>query len=246
MEKVNSGPVILVLETGSSVCQVGLLSGDELFRRSKSIRSHSQVLLELVDEVLHEAAVERHQLTAIAVNQGPGSFTGLRVGLSVAQGLAFAVDCPVIPVIALEAMAFGLSSRQAQANTSHCFVTIDARMNQVYSAWYAFDGSPETGSVSLVGDITVLAPSDLVVPPSIESNEIPAVGSGLQYLDDYPESVKARFLAASLDEHSADGIDLSLDALTSLAAENYQRQLFVGASDLDACYVRNQVANTPA
>lgn len=132
---------LLSLEASSDMCSVSLISPKVCQSlESKEPRSHSQLLLPFVDQLLTSCHVDLKQLDFIACSQGPGSFTGLRICFSVAQGLAYGANLPIITVCSLESMA-KLSAENLAEKTSpdNCYATIavlDARMNQVY--WGAF------------------------------------------------------------------------------------------------------------
>ena len=99
---------ILALDASSEACSAALLIDNEIIERSDVVpRKHTELILPMVDEVLAEAGVRLNQLDALAFNRGPGSFTGVRVSTSVAQGLAYAIDLPVIPISGLTAVAQG-------------------------------------------------------------------------------------------------------------------------------------------
>ena len=108
----------------------------------------------MVQEVLAESGLSLKQLDAIAFSRGPGSFTSLRIGAGVAQGLAFGADLPVIPVSSLAVLAQGVDAPKVLA-------AFDARMNQVY--WGAYVRNAE-GLVESVGNEIVIAPVDVPLP----------------------------------------------------------------------------------
>lgn len=127
---------ILALETSSSLCGVALLSAREGQLQVRSMGhdatgEHAERLLPMVDVLLEEAGIVRTQLNAIAFGQGPGGFTGLRVACGVAQGIAYALNLPVIPVPSLLAVA-----EQDQPGDAVRVVLQDARMNELYAAAY--------------------------------------------------------------------------------------------------------------
>ena len=115
---------------------------------------HSDRILLMTQEVLAEAGLVLTQLDAVAFGRGPGSFTGLRIGAGVTQGLAFGADVPVVPVSSLAALAQGVEA-------SRVLAAFDARMNQLYWGAYARNGR---GLVELSGEEKVLAPRDVPVP----------------------------------------------------------------------------------
>ncbi|WP_282176675.1 tRNA (adenosine(37)-N6)-threonylcarbamoyltransferase complex dimerization subunit type 1 TsaB [Vibrio nereis] len=121
---------ILALDTATENCSVALLVDEKVYVRSEvAPRDHTKKILPMVDEVLKEAGVALADLDALAFGRGPGSFTGVRIGIGIAQGLAFGADLPMIGVSTLEAMAQGCFRKH---NASHVACAIDARMSEVY------------------------------------------------------------------------------------------------------------------
>ena len=102
--------LILSIETSSKICSVGLLkNGRDLGTIEKSdSRKHAELLPGFVEKLLEKSKVQIKLIDAIAVSIGPGSFTGLRVGLSFAKGIAYAIKCPIIPVPTILSMAYSL------------------------------------------------------------------------------------------------------------------------------------------
>jgi len=137
---------ILAFETSSSLCSIALLSraGGRLRLRTaqhEDHQEHAEYILPLAWRLLDEAGLDRPDLSAVAFGQGPGGFTGLRVACGVAQGLAVALDIPVLPVDSLCAVAF----QQAGSDSAGIHVVLqDARMNEVYAAVYQCAGDQWT------------------------------------------------------------------------------------------------------
>ncbi|MGB6243012.1 MAG: tRNA (adenosine(37)-N6)-threonylcarbamoyltransferase complex dimerization subunit type 1 TsaB [Castellaniella sp.] len=129
---------ILAFETSSTLCSVALLSSTAGRTRLRTVQhegrqEHAERILPLAWQLLSEAGLQRAGLSAVAFGQGPGGFTGLRVSCGVAQGLAVALDIPVLPVDSLHAVAF----HQAGDDPSGIHVVLqDARMNELYAAAY--------------------------------------------------------------------------------------------------------------
>jgi len=125
--------IILGLETATKVCGVALADDDRvLVELSTSGRlTHSQRLLPMVEQALRESGLDRCQLDGIAVSAGPGSFTGLRIGMATAKGLGYALDRPVLAVPTLDALALN-----GWAWSGLVCPLLDARRNQVYAAVY--------------------------------------------------------------------------------------------------------------
>jgi tRNA threonylcarbamoyladenosine biosynthesis protein TsaB len=145
---------ILALETSTDACSAAIWTEASVAERHESGAQHSGRILAMVDELLKETGFVLTQMDAIAFGRGPGSFTGLRIGAGVAQGLAFGVDIPVTPVSSLAALAQGVDALKVLA-------AFDARMQQVYSGAYVRNSQ---GLVELVGTENVAAPSDVPLP----------------------------------------------------------------------------------
>ncbi|MBF37867.1 MULTISPECIES: tRNA (adenosine(37)-N6)-threonylcarbamoyltransferase complex dimerization subunit type 1 TsaB [unclassified Idiomarina] len=126
---------LLAIDTSTENCSVALVHDGKLTTRDiESPREHSQKLLPFVEEVLDRAGVSLAELDGLVVGAGPGSFTGVRIGVSMAQGLAFSADLPVYPVCSLQALAQQAIRKNDVAGVVAC---IDARMGEVYYALYA-------------------------------------------------------------------------------------------------------------
>ena len=123
---------ILNIETSTTNCSVSLsYKGETLVLKEDNSKnySHAERLHVYIDTVLNEARIDKQQLDAVAVSKGPGSYTGLRIGVSAAKGLCFALDVPLIAVSTLQSLAL-------QSNTTEGVVIplLDARRMEVYSA----------------------------------------------------------------------------------------------------------------
>lgn len=127
-------PLILSIETSTKVCSVALLQGDQVLVESSLFlgKSHAEMLLHLIEKLFFCANTEKSSLKAIAISEGPGSYTGLRIGTSTAKGLCYALDIPLISVNTLKAMAAQLAPHVL--STSLLVPMIDARRMEVYSS----------------------------------------------------------------------------------------------------------------
>src|SRR3981189_2711386 len=120
---------VLALDAATEACSVALLSGDELISRfAEGGRSPAQQVLDMVEAVLAEAEASLTMLDGIAASIGPGAFTGVRISVAVAQGLAFGAGLPVAPVTTLEAVEFQVMRR----GVARAIACLDARMGEVY------------------------------------------------------------------------------------------------------------------
>lgn len=129
--------MILALDTSSRSASCALLDGEKLVAQSfqNNGLTHSQTIMPMIEAMLQNAGVARSSIGLVAVTTGPGSFTGLRIGVAAAQGLAWALEIPCCGVSSLEAAAQGL----AHTGQTVCAV-MDARCSQVYNAVFSSDG----------------------------------------------------------------------------------------------------------
>ena len=121
---------ILAIDTATEACSVALYNqGETLAHFELCAREHTQRILPLVQQILAEAGLSLKQLDALAFGRGPGSFTGVRIGIGIAQGLSLGAGLPLLPVSTLQTMAQG-AFRQTGAD--RVLTAIDARMGEVY------------------------------------------------------------------------------------------------------------------
>jgi len=139
---------ILALDTATSACTVAVVDGESVLAELtlQVPRAHSTRLMPLVAQALKESGLDRRDLDAVAVGVGPGSFTGLRIGLATAKGLAFALDKPCVGVCTLKAMAYGTGAQEGLVVS-----LLDARRGQVYAGIYAAGGRDPAAWEELVG-----------------------------------------------------------------------------------------------
>lgn len=156
-----SQKTVLGIDTATLTASVAVIRGDELLAAGQSsVNTHSQRLLGLVDEALRAASLTLADLDGIAIGAGPGSFTGLRIGMATAKGLAFAADKPLWAVSSLAAMAGSASADgDAYADRADTLVVpiLDARRMEIFAGFYRLDGS----DVESLGDELVIAPKAL-------------------------------------------------------------------------------------
>jgi tRNA threonylcarbamoyladenosine biosynthesis protein TsaB len=127
---------ILALDTATQACSTALLTADRAITRELlTERGHAEHILSMVDAVLAEAGIALTQVGVLAFGRGPGAFTGVRLAASVAQGLAYAAQLPVVPVSDLSAVAQRAFAEDPQLD--HVLVCQDARMQEIY--WGCFD-----------------------------------------------------------------------------------------------------------
>ena len=124
---------ILAADTSTRTCSVALIQNDALIAETTTgmRETHSKHLMDMIDQLLTQARLDINALDALAVVKGPGSFTGLRIGISTVKGLAAATGIPVYGISALEALAW-----QCKGYATRIYPMIDARRDEVYTAGY--------------------------------------------------------------------------------------------------------------
>ena len=162
---------LLAIETATETVSVALaINGEVIERYEHAPRRHAELLLPWVESVLAEAGIGFSALDAIAYSRGPGSFTSLRIGIGVVQGLAWASDRPVIPVSSLAATAQSVVSE----GVSSALVALDARMNEVFTCMFEANSN---GIMVPVEMERVCAPAEVSVP---EGADTYGVGIGFE------------------------------------------------------------------
>lgn len=217
---------ILAIETSTEHCSVALKQGGQLLSHSELAgQKHSEILLARVDQLLNEAGCALNDMDGIAFGAGPGSFTGVRIAASVAQGLAFGLDLPVMPVCTLEALAEA---------SGHDLVAcaLDARLDEVYFAAYERRGEGWHPIVepclSAIGELVQL-PGD----------KWAGVGSGFAVLDGE--------LAKHLRLAQTDAARYpQADAVAELGARMLANGQGRNVTEAQPIYLRNKVAMTTA
>ena len=134
--------MILCIETATSICSAALCdaSGVIAIRESRDLKSHASLLTVFIKEIFDEAGIKATDLEAVSVSKGPGSYTGLRIGVSVAKGIAYASSIPLIGIETTLSMFFGIKgntsdNKYEETNVLYCPM-LDARRMEVYYAIY--------------------------------------------------------------------------------------------------------------
>lgn len=171
---------LLALETSTENCSVALKNDDKvIYRSSLTTIKHAEIILPMVDEILKEACLDKKALEGIVLSVGPGSFTGVRVASSTAQGLALALNLKIAKVTSLKTLA--LEALSKAFNPSYIVSSIDARMNEVYIAVYKVDAD----NLELLGEEKVLPPKvalDYVLSQIKDCQNVVTCGSGIELL----------------------------------------------------------------
>ena len=220
---------LLALDTATEQCSVALMLDDvRITRCVQTPRAHADLILPMIQEVLAEAGTTMKQLDAIAFGRGPGAFTGVRIAIGVAQGLAFACDLPVIGISNLAAVA-----QQAASTAGDILICMDARMNEVYWARFKF---AEDALVIAINDERVSGPDQVIAAMSeIGQDAVIALGTGFKA---YPA------LCAGIKHTELNDSALPrANEIASLAQRDFRLGLAVDPAAAQPVYLRDQVTH---
>lgn len=222
---------LLALDTSSTACTAGAMNGDTIVTRyEEQPRAHTKILVPMIRVVLEEAGLDVSELDALVLGNGPGSFIGMRIGASVAQGIAFAAGIDIVPVSSLSTVA------AAAGETGEVVaVAQDARMQQVYLGLYRIDaaGLPQPLIRERLQDCSAV--------PEIEANS-PVVLAGAGWRR-YPGLQAANREAIGRDSHS---LYPCAGSLLTLGQAAFAAGLAVAPAKIEPAYLRQQVARPGA
>lgn len=219
---------VLAIETSAAALSVALrVDGEVVARHLHVPRGQSTLAVPTIAEVLDEAGIAATDLDAVAFGRGPGSFTGIRVATSIAQGLGLAVGIPLLPISSLACLAQGVIRRK---NANQVLVCLDARLGEVY--WGLF--SSHDGLAVLQGEERVDLPTAVREP----QQEFAFVGSAMNIKDEHLDSIRsaAEYCDPILDPDALD--------LLTLAEDAWLRQQAVAADQAAPVYLRNKVVSS--
>jgi len=215
---------ILAVETATRACSAALRWDGECEEALRlEPNRHAEILIPMVHDLLTRRGCGYEALDALAFGSGPGSFTGLRIGIAVTQGLAFGSGHPVVAVSSLLALA-------ARIDAPRVLAAIDARMNQVY--WNVYTRDPETGSMQALQTPRVSYPADVSLP---DEEDWVAGGSGCDaYRDSLLRESSARVeFIPGVHPHAGD--------IARIACAAYEAGHAIEAKYAAPEYVRNEV-----
>jgi tRNA threonylcarbamoyladenosine biosynthesis protein TsaB len=227
--------LILGIETATSICSVALVRDGKLLaiRESVGARDHSGALTTYIAEVFTEAGLTYPQLDAIAVSMGPGSYTGLRIGVSSAKGLCYALDKPFIAIDTLKSLAWQAlqNCMQQGKDTGNVLLVpmLDARRMEVYTA--VFDQN-----LQVIEAVNAL----VVTENSFEAY----VGKEIIYFGDGASKCKS-LLELKYNYTFLNNIDLSAFAICMLAESEFQHNNFADVAYCEPFYLKDFIAGKP-
>jgi tRNA threonylcarbamoyladenosine biosynthesis protein TsaB len=218
---------ILAVDTSTEACSVALQIGNETIAKfADEPRSHSRLLMPMVQQVLAEAQIKVNQLDAIGVSIGPGSFTGLRIGFAAVQGMAYGADIPVVPISTLKLMV-ATYSRQQNTVVGEIMALLDARMSEFNLGRYKLEDNDQI--VALEDDRLVSAEQVIAL---IEANNPSAIiGDSGNLFETAPQ------LADQFTQIYPNAIDI-----LPMALQQFNQGLAVNIESIDLVYLRGTEA----
>ena len=219
---------ILGIDTATQFLALGIIEDDNILSelRLDAGQTHAQILLPSIEKVLKDADLELEDLNGIALSIGPGSFTGLRIGLATAKGLCFASGKPLLSVPTLDGLVY------FNLNSPYPLVPVlDAKKNEIYSSVY----DTKSGAVKRISDYWVLSAEKLVAKIP---EEVIFLGLGLEVFQDKLKELcgeKAHFLAGERNLPSGSSIAF-------LGLEKFRRSEFEDLEKAEPLYLRSSDA----
>ncbi len=230
-------PRILHIETATNICSVALSEGDKLIsiRESDEDKSHGSLLSVFMNEVLSEAGLKPKDLHSISVSKGPGSYTGLRIGVSAVKGFAYALKLPIIGIDTLLAMAIGAKSTTKVKAMSKKYPNlllcplIDARRMEVFSGFYTLSNEKFRKINADIIDESSYA-------QILDSQPVVFFGNGSAKVKETIKHPNAFFLEALVP---------SAKNMIPLSLELYQKKEFEDSAYFEPYYLKDFVATIP-
>ena len=227
---------ILHIETTTHVCSVALTNSGQLVaeRENKAGRSHASLLSYFIWEILSEEQIKPGDLEAISISEGPGSYTGLRIGVSTAKGLCYGAGIPLIAVNTLQSLAQGLfahmqSEGQQPGDDALYVPMLDARRMEVYSA--VLDNKNR-----FIRRVKAEIIDEYSFNQYLEGHLVYFFGNGSEKCREIIKHPNARFI---------DGIDPSAKHMATIAEKKYKKRQFEDLAYFEPFYLKDFIATTP-
>jgi tRNA threonylcarbamoyladenosine biosynthesis protein TsaB len=223
--------LILNIETATEVCSVTLAQHGELIalKENSNGQQQAKLLTVFIDELFKENNISIKELDAVAISKGPGSYTGLRIGVSAAKGIAYAGDLPLIAVSTLQAMAFGVSSQQSLDDNTWLCPMIDARRMEVYTAF--FDKENKIQKEISADIIDEHSYQDILT-----NKKVLFFGNGAIKCKNTIQSANASFI---------DNVTCSAKNMAQLSFEAFKNKSFEDVAYFEPFYLKDFIATVP-
>jgi len=219
--------MILNIDTTTNVCSVALSQNGKLIdlQETTDDRNHSQVLTVFIEQIIKRNKISAKNLLAVAISKGPGSYTGLRIGTSVAKGICYANEIPLISIDTLQSLAFGLKSNSNYNNHLICPM-IDARRMEVYYSFFDNNLNKLTETESKIID-------ENSFNNNLEKQKIVFCGNGSHKLKEIIKSQNAYFV---------DNIITSAKNMVELSYKKFKAKDFVDVAYFSPFYLKSFIA----
>lgn len=223
--------LILGIETSTKICSVAISRGNELLALEEAggEYSHAEKLTDFIQKVLNRTNLVLKDMDAVAVSKGPGSYTGLRIGVSVAKGLCYSLDKPLIAVDTLQAMAKNVAAQTGDENTLFCPM-IDARRMEVYTALYDINNK-------IIASITAKIIDEHAFATALSQHKIVFFGDGATKCK---EVLAVHPNALFFDE----GLP-SAQFINTIGLVHYQAKRWEDVAYFEPYYLKDFLATTP-
>lgn len=219
---------LLILDASSTYCSVALIRDDQTFELTElQPRRHAQRLLPMVDELLAANGVPRQEVDCVAFGRGPGSFTGIRIAISVAQGISLGLD---IPVYGFSSLAVVAQQVMMRSSATRVMVVMDAHMGEVF--WGAFE--LHNGLATAISAEQVGAPARCAA--DLQAFDGVIAGNGIKVAGVMDEQITARAEAILDDAEPLAGF------AAPLVSSAWEQGKFAGADQYAPVYLRDSVA----
>ncbi|MFA6770356.1 MAG: tRNA (adenosine(37)-N6)-threonylcarbamoyltransferase complex dimerization subunit type 1 TsaB [Bacteroidales bacterium] len=226
---INKAPTTLLIETSTEVCSVALSLGSSLIGQkiSRIPRAHTAIISVITQELLEESKISLAMCDAIVVSKGPGSYTGLRVGVSFAKGLCFGTSKPLIAVGSLTLLATLASTTIDLSNIKPSIIVpmIDARRMEVYTASYSPTGEKLTPVEALIVDSQSFS-------SQLEQGVVLFCGDGSSKVSKIIKHPNARFV----------NIEALAQGMIPQAVEKYHKGKFEDVAYFEPFYLKDFIA----
>lgn len=225
-------PRILHIETSTDVCSVCLASDGVLISKKETgiERSHAGTLTVFIEEILNENSKLNESLDAVAVSMGPGSYTGLRIGVSAAKGICYGADIPLIAIPTLETLSVGALKHHSSIEEDALLIPmIDARRMEVYMAVY-------NSQLKKIKDTSAQIIDQDSFRDLCASHKIYLFGTGAEKLKDTISDSNICFL---------DNLSLSSEYMIDMALDRYKAKKFEDIAYFEPYYLKDFIATIP-
>jgi tRNA threonylcarbamoyladenosine biosynthesis protein TsaB len=222
-------PLILALETSTDVCSVALQENGSLVAYSelRKENSHAEKITVAIKQLFDLTNLSLNNISAVAVSKGPGSYTGLRIGTSVAKGICFALDVPFISVNTLISMASQVQIL-SEKDTILCPM-LDARRMEVYTTLLNSD-------LSVITETSALILNENSFSGVLSKNKVFFFGNGSEKFKSVTKSQNALFIP---------GIKPSAKDIAIFAEKNYREKMFEDVTYFEPFYLKDFVSTQP-